>query len=271
MALFNPVVLIQHLWRHRELISQFTKREIEGRYRGSLLGILWSLANPLFMLSIYTFVFGVVLKARWPQARTSSLGEFALIVFCGLTAFNIFGDSVSKAPTLITSVPNYVKKVVFPLEILAVSTIGVAMFHMLISLLVLIGAALLLGFGISATIWLFPVILLPGVLFTLGLVWLLSSLGVFIRDIAPLITIVVQTLFFFTPIFYSLEAIPEPFRTIIQFNPLTFVVESFRLTLIWGQLPDLGLTLAWIVATGAFMMLGYVWFMRTKRAFADVI
>jgi lipopolysaccharide transport system permease protein len=267
----NPIAMARHFWHHRELIMQFTRREIEGRYRGSFLGILWSLAYPLFMLAIYTFVFGVVLKARWPQARTDSLGEFALIVFCGMTAFSLFGDSVSKAPTIITSVPNYVKKVVFPLEILIISDFGTAIFHLSISLIVLVLAQLALGFGIQWTIVLLPIILLPAVFCGLGLMWFLASLGVFIRDVGQLIGILVQALFFFTPIFYSIDAIPEPFQTLILYNPLAPVVENFRRVMLWGTLPSIGGTALWIVVTGILMMLGYAWFMRTKKAFADVI
>jgi lipopolysaccharide transport system permease protein len=267
----NPIAMARHFWHHRELIMQVTRREIEGRYRGSFLGILWSLAYPLFMLAIYTFVFGVVLKARWPQARTDSLGEFALIVFCGMTAFSLFGDSVSKAPTIITSVPNYVKKVVFPLEILIISDFGTAIFHLSISLIVLVLAQLALGFGIQWTIVLLPIILLPAVFCGLGLMWFLASLGVFIRDVGQLIGILVQALFFFTPIFYSIDAIPEPFQTLILYNPLAPVVENFRRVMLWGTLPSIGGTALWIVVTGILMMLGYAWFMRTKKAFADVI
>ena len=267
----NPLAMLRHFWRHRDLIVQFTKREIEGRYRGSFLGIFWSLAYPLFMLGIYTFVFGVVLKARWPQARSDSLGEFALIVFCGLTAFNLFGESISKAPTLITNVPNYVKKVVFPLEILSISGLAAALFHMVVSLSVILIAQLLLGFSIPWTIILLPLVVLPAIFLTLGLMWFLSSLGVFIRDTGQMISIIVQALFFFTPIFYSVDNIPEPFRTLILYNPMTSVVENFRGIFLWGTLPNIVSMMLWLAITTIVMLLGYAWFMHTKKAFADVI
>src|SRR6266511_5738348 len=114
----NPLHLARTLWRHRELIRQFTRREIEGRYRGSFLGLFWSFVNPLVLLLIYTFIFGIVFHARWPNAQTGSLGEFAVTLFCGLIAFNIFSEGLTRAPNLIVGVPSYVKKVVFPLEIL---------------------------------------------------------------------------------------------------------------------------------------------------------
>lgn len=267
----NPIAMLRHFWHHRDLIVQFTKREIEGRYRGSFLGLFWSLAYPMFMLGIYTFVFGVVLKARWPQAQTNSLGEFALIIFCGLTAFNLFGESLGKAPTLITSVPNYVKKVVFPLEILIISGLGASFFQLCISLIVLLVAQLWMGFALFWTVVLLPLILLPAIFLSLGLMWLLASLGVFIRDMGQFISILVQALFFFTPVFYSIESIPEPFRTYMLYNPMTSVVENFRQAVLWGKIPDIRNILLWILITGAIMVFCYAWFMRTKQAFADVI
>jgi lipopolysaccharide transport system permease protein len=271
LQLLNPLVLVRSLWRHRNLITQFTRREIEGRYRGSFLGLIWSLANPLFMLGIYTFVFGIVLKARWPEARTGGLGEFAIIIFAGLTAFSFFSECVSRAPMLVVSVPNYVKKVVFPLEILPVSAMGAAFFHMVISLIVLLSAELLFTGTIPWTIVLLPIVLLPAILISLGLMWFVSSLGVFIRDVSQAIGLVMQAMFFFTPIFYSIEAIPEPVRTVILFNPMAPVVENFRRVLLWGQMPSWPGLVMWVIATGIVMVCGFAWFMQTKKAFADVI
>lgn len=259
------------LWKQRELILQFARREVEGRYRGSFLGLLWSFANPLFMLAIYTFVFGVVLQSRWPQARTSSLSEFALIVFAGLTAFNLFSECVNRAPHLVVGVPNYVKKVVFPLEILPISTLIAALFHTGISLIVLLCVEILLLGGFPWTVILLPIILIPLIFLNLGCMWFLASIGVFIRDIGQAIGILTQALFFFTPIFYSIEAIPEPFHTLILYNPVAPVVENFRRILIWEQMPSWRGVILWTLATALFMLTGYVWFMKTKKAFADVI
>jgi lipopolysaccharide transport system permease protein len=267
----NPLALLRNLWRNRNLIRQFTRREIEGRYKGSFLGLFWSFVNPLFMLLVYTFVFGVVFKARWPNAKTDNLSEFAITLFSGLIAFNIFSECVGRAAGMIISVPNYVKKVVFPLEILPVSLLGAALFHALVSLSVLLAANLLITGGIRWTLLLVPVVLLPLIFLSLGLGWFLASLGVFIRDISYTVSLVVQVLFFVTPIFYSIESIPEPFQTIIRFNPLASIVENLRRVVIWGILPRwFGLAL-WLLMTGVVMILGYAWFMKTKKAFADVI
>src|SRR5215217_279547 len=154
----NPIAMAHNLWHHRDLIRQFTRREIEGRYRGSFLGLFWSFVNPLVLLLIYTFVFGVVFKSRWPNARTDNLSEFAVTLFCGLIAFNIFGESIGRAPLIVVGVPNYVKKVVFPLEILAVSALGTALFHAGIGLLMLIAVNLLSGGALPWTIVLLPVV-----------------------------------------------------------------------------------------------------------------
>jgi lipopolysaccharide transport system permease protein len=267
----NPIAMAHNLWRHRDLIRQFTRREVEGRYKGSFLGLFWSFVNPLVLLLIYTFVFGVVFKARWPNARTDNLGEFAITLFCGLITFTVFSECVGRAPALVVGVPNYVKKVVFPLEILPVSTLGAALFHAGVSLAILLAANLLMSGTLPWTLVFVPLVALPLICLSLGLTWFLSSLGVFIRDIGYTVALIVQALFFLTPIFYAVENIPEPYRTIIGLNPLTPIVESARRVILWG-LPPLWDSLAIaLVADGAIMLLGYAWFMKTKKAFADVI
>lgn len=267
----SPLGLLRDLWRRRDLIRQFTWREVIGRYKGSYLGVLWSFANPLALLLIYTFVFGVVFDARWPQARHGSLSEFALTIFCGMIAFNVFGETVTRAPQLITSVPNYVKKVVFPLEILPVSALGAALFHAGVSLTVLLLAELLVNGNLPWTVVLLPLPLLPLVLLSAGCAWLLASLGVFVRDIGYAIVPLMQMLFFATPIFYPLEAVPRRVQALIGLNPLATIVESCRQLIVWGQIPSLAPLLIWSLIGLAVAALGYAFFMRSKRAFADVI
>jgi len=267
----NPLSLARALWHHRDLIVQLTRREIEGRYRGSFLGIFWSLANPLLMLTIYTLVFGVIFRSRWPQARSDGLADFALILFAGLAAYACFSETVNRAAGSIVSVPNYVKKVVFPLEVLPVSILGAALFHMLVSITVLLVVHLALGGGLPWTIVLLPVVSLPLVCLSLGLAWFVASLGVYIRDVGQAVGIVLQVMFFLTPIFYSIEMIPEPLRTLVLLNPMAPVTENFRRVLLWGELPSWPGTLWWTLATGAAMMLGYAWFMKTRKGFADVL
>ncbi len=271
VTLLNPVILARKLWRHRDLIVQLTRREIEGRYRGAYLGILWSLAHPLLMLTVYTLVFGVIFQSRWPQARTDSLADFALILFAGLSAYSCFSETVGRAAGAVVSVPNYVKKVIFPLEVLPISILGSALFHMLISISVLLVVHLAIGGGMPWTVILLPLVSLPLIFLSLGLAWFVASLGVYIRDVGQAIGIVLQVMFFLTPIFYSIEIIPEPFRTLVLFNPMAPVTENFRRVLLWGQLPSFPGTLWWILGTGAVMMLGHAWFMKTRKGFADVL
>lgn len=271
LSYLNPIGMARNLWRHRDLIRQFTRREIEGRYKGSFLGLFWSFINPLVMLLIYTFIFGVVFKARWPNAKTSSLSEFAITLFCGLIAFNVFGECLNRASMLVVGVPNYVKKVVFPLEILPISALGAALFHACVSLCILLVTNVLVLGTLHWTIVLLPLVILPLIFLSLALTWWLASLGVFVRDIGYTVVLIVQVLFFLTPIFYAIENIPEPYRTLIGLNPLTPIVENVRRAILWGLAPDWAELTYWVVATGMLMLLGYAWFMKTKKAFADVL
>jgi lipopolysaccharide transport system permease protein len=267
----HPIALVTRLWMYRGLIAQFTRREIEGRYKSSFLGFAWSFVQPLALLIIYTFVFGVVFRARWPGARTGNLSEFGLVLFSGLIVFGIFSECVNRAATLIVSVPNYVKRVVFPLEVLPVSVLGSALFHAAVSLSVLLSASLLLSRQLPWTIVLVPVVILPLILLSLGLAWFLASLGVFVRDLGHLVGLLVQVLMFATPIFYPLEGIPLRLRPLISVNPLTPIVENMRRVIFRAEPPPWLALCAWTAATAVVTLLGYAWFMKTKKAFADVI
>jgi lipopolysaccharide transport system permease protein len=268
----NPVALVRRLWQHRNLIAQFVARDVQGRYRGSVLGLFWSFLSPLILLAVYTFVFGVVFKARWLASRQpTSLGEFALVLFCGLVPFTLFSECMGRASTIVVAVPNYVRKVVFPLEILPVSVVGSALFHALVSLAVLVAANLLLRGSVPSTLALVPLIVMPLVLLALGVTWFLASLGVFVRDVQYVIALGLQILLFLTPIFYPVEAVPPSLQVLLQCNPLAPVVENFRRVVLWGQAPDWQPLASWTLACGAATVLGYGWFMKTKRAFADVL
>lgn len=266
----TPVEMLASLWRNRSLIRASVKREVLGRYRGSALGLLWSFFNPLFMLAVYTFVFSEVFKARW-SAGSESKTEFALVLFAGLIVFNLFAECVSRAPGLILSNPNYVKKVVFPLEILPFVTLLSAFYHLLISLTVWLVAYLIL-FGLPhVTVLLFPLVILPFLLFIMGLCWALASLGVFLRDVSQFIGVVVTTLMFLSPIFYPASALPETYRQLLYLNPLTPVIEMSRDVLYWGKLPDFAMLALYLLATSAIAWLGFAWFQKTRKGFADVL
>jgi lipopolysaccharide transport system permease protein len=267
----NPWRLVLHVVKLRSLIWQFTLREVQARYRGSYLGIVWAFATPLLMLIVYTFVFSVIFKARWQSSGAESVMDFALTLFSGLIAFNMFSDCATRAPTLIGSNPNYVKKVVFPLEVLPLSVVASALIHSLISVSIVVVGMLVSSGKLYWTTLYLPLVYLPLIAFTLGVSWLLASLGVFIRDIRNFVDVIVRLLFFLTPIFYPMSAVPAALHPLYGLNPLVTIVENFRRVVIWGLSPD-WLWLGSVTLFSGLMMLGsYMWFMKMKRAFADVI
>lgn len=266
----SPLSLLQSLARNRQLTWSLIKREVVGRYRGSALGLLWSFFNPIFMLLVYTFVFSVVFKARWPGGSESKT-EFALVLFAGLMLFNFFAECINRAPSLIVSNVNYVKKVVFPLEILPCVALGSAFFHLLISLSVWVVFYLLFYGMPHMTILLFPVVVFPLVIVVLGLSWFLSSLGVFLRDVSQFIGIVTTVLMFMSPIFYSASILPEKYQPFLHLSPLTVVVEQARSVLFWGGGINWGIWSIYTMAAFLIAALGFAWFQRTRKGFADVL
>jgi len=266
----SPREMVASLWRNRGLTKALIKREVIGRYRGSVMGILWSFFNPVFMLLVYTFVFSVVFKARW-SGGSDSKTEFAMVLFAGLTIFNLFSECFTRAPSLILSNVNYVKKVVFPLEILPWVSMGSALFHGLISLTVwLIFYTIFFGTP-HAEALLFPVLILPLLLMTMGLSWFLAALGVYIRDIAQIIGIVTTTLMFLSPIFYPVSSLPKDYQPLLLLNPLTPAIEQGRALLVWGTMPDWRMYAVYLGVTLVVAWLGFAWFQKTRKGFADVI
>lgn len=266
----TPIEMFASLWRNRELVKTSSKREVLGRYRGSFFGMLWSFLNPIFMLAIYTFFFSVIFQARWGSGSGSKT-EFALLLFAGLLVFNLFAECINRAPGLILSNTNYVKKVVFPLEVLPFVGLLSALFHTLISLAVWLFAYTIF-FGIPhLTVLYLPLVLLPFCLFLMGLSWALASLGVFLRDVSQFIGLLTTALMFMSPVFFPVTAFPEDYRYILYLNPLTTVVEQARDVLFWGKTPDFFmLGFYWVVTLG-IAWLGFAVFQRTRKGFADVL
>lgn len=260
------------LTRHRQLITQMIKREVLGRYRGSVLGLAWSFFNPLLLLIVYTFVFSVVFKAKWGGgAVAQSHGDFAVILFAGLIMNNLFVECLNRAPSLVLSNVTYVKKVVFPLEILVVVAFGSAIFHLLISLAVLFIAQLVFLGQIPWTIVYFPFVLVPLALFSLGISWFLAGLGVYIRDTVQAVSLFTIVLTFVSPIFYPLSAIPERMQVFVKLNPMTFVVEETRNVLIFGKNMNWTLWAAYTAMGALVFALGLIWFQKVRKGFADVL
>lgn len=266
----SPREMAASFWRNRSLIRALVKREVIGRYRGSFMGILWSFFNPIFMLAVYTFVFSFVFKARW-NADSDSKAEFALVLFSGLMIFNIFAECINRSPSLILSNVNYVKKVVFPLEILPWISMGAALFHALISLLVWLIAYIACFGAPPMSLAALPLVIFPLILFIMGLSWWLASLGVFLRDVAQFIGVITMTMMFLSPIFYPATALPEEYRPFLFMNPLTLIIEQARQVLFWGAAPDYKLLSIYTLAAAVVAWGGFAWFQRTRKGFADVL
>jgi lipopolysaccharide transport system permease protein len=266
----SPREMMASLWRNRNLIKVSVKREVLGRYRGSVMGILWSFFNPLFMLAVYTVVFSVVFKARWATGSDSKT-EFALVLFAGLMMFSIFAECINRAPGLILSNVNYVKKVVYPLEILPAVTLLSAMFHMIISLGVWLMAHALFFGAPHITALFLPFVIVPFVMFIMGFSWMLASLGVYLRDVSQIIGVITSVLMFMSPIFYPVSSLPENFRHLLYLNPLTPVIEMSRDVLYWGKMPNFQLLGIYWLATALIAWLGFAWFQKTRKGFADVL
>jgi len=259
------------LWRYRHLLWQFTKRQIEGRHKGSLLGFGWSILNPLLMLAIYTFVFSVIFPGHFSNRTGDGPITYAFTIFLGLSFYHLFVDSFAPAPALIVTNPNFVKKVVFPLEILPAATVGAAVFHFLVILVLFFTGAFLARIPIPWTALWLPVILLPMVMMSLGVCWLLAALGVFLRDLQQLVTFAALVLMWASAIFFSPSRIPPPVWQFLKFNPLLQGIDLARKTVLWGESPSTGAMLYTYIFGMTAMVLGLWVFRRTRPAFADVL
>ena len=262
--------LFGNAWANRVLILSLARRDVVGRYRGSWAGLAWSFFNPLLTLAIYTFVFATVFKTRW-QTMDGGVRDFALVLFAGLIVHGILGECLQRAPALVIANANYVKRVIFPLDVLGWVSLSSALFHAGVSTLVLLCALVLSGQAVPATAWYLPVVLLPYALLALGLVWLLSATGVFFRDIGQFTGILSTALLFLAPVMYPATALPAELRPWLYLNPVSFIVEQVRDVLVFGHSPDWsGLGWYTLAALGV-AWIGFWVFQRARRGFADVL
>lgn len=259
------------LWRNRELWWRLTERDIVGRYKSSVLGLGWSFITPLAMLSVYTFVFSQVFKARWGGIEQTGPLAFAINLFAGLIVFNLLAECLNRAPSLILAHENYVKKVVFPIDILAAVVVGSAVFHSITSLCILFIFRIISFHAIPITALWIPAVWLPVILISLGLTWSLSSLGVFLRDIGQVVGVALNMLMFLSPIFFPLSALPERWVPILQLNPLAIAIEQTRQVLIVGENPNKLYLLMGSIVGVLICELSYRVSKKSQRAFADVI
>ena len=264
---------IASAWVNRALILRLARREVEARYKGSMLGLLWAALLPLIMIGIYSFVFSSVMRSRW--VVTPAQGEvpydFAMLLFAGFILFTLFSETVSRAPGLMLENPAYIKKILFPLDTLPwIATIGASISAGIAFCVFIVLYLVLYGLP-PVTILLLPLIVLPIFFLTLGTTYILSCLGVFLRDLRQLTPLVTTAMLFLSPVLYPLEAVPEAFRPIINLNPMTIGVVQARQVIFWGEVPNLALLAFYTLCTFALASIGCMCFNRVKKAFADVV
>lgn len=266
----SPCALLRSLRRHRHLLVQLLGRELRARYEGSVGGVLWALLQPLLMLALFTFVFGHVLQVRWPGANADT-AHVALMLFAGLMLFGLLSETLNRSSTLITAHANYVKRVVFPLELLPLTSALGVLVHIMIQMLLWLVAIALVSGGLHVNMIWAPILLLPLFLLAVGLSWLLAGLAVYLRDLVQVVPLLTTALLFLSPVFYPLEAIPEPMRGLIACNPLSFVIEEFRAVVIAGHSPTALPWAAYFALSIAIGWLGFAAFQQMRPGLADEI
>lgn len=248
-----------------------TRREIKKKYQGTFLGLTWAVISPLLMLSVYTFVFAVVFKSRWGTTGEESRIEFAITLFAGLIVFGVFSESLNQAPGLIIGNVNYVKRVIFPLEILSIVSVASVLFNTVMSVSVLLLMQLVFQGKVPFTVVFFPVIVLPLSLLSLGVSWFFSALAVYIRDIGQLLGFFTTILFYTSAVFFPLSALPDIYQKLLKLNPLVLFIEQSRDVLIYGNSPDWMTSFILLAISSLTACVGYWWFQKTRKGFADVI
>lgn len=268
-----PLRVLRLIWGNRFLIAQLIRTELSSRYRASIFGVFWTLINPFVMMLIYTLVFGGVFQAKPPMSLRATTGpaDFGVFLFTGLIVFSFFSEVVSRSPQLILSNVNYVKKVVFPLEVLSVVAVGAALIQAAMNMVVLLAFTVALYGAPPATALLLPLVWLALIPMVLGGSWFLTSIGVYLRDTSQVIGFIITFMMFLGPLFYPVSAMPEKFRWLIMLNPLSYPIEASRDVLLYGVPLDPAGFLTFGAISGVVMLLGWVWFHRTRKGFADVL
>lgn len=263
----NPLAIAAGLARHRYLLGQLVRRDVLLRYRGAMFGVLWIFLSPLLMLAIFAFVFGHIFQARWPEQREGL--PFWLILYCGLIVFNVFGETVSRASAAVRSFPSYVKKIIFPVDILPLVPLGAALVHAGFNFLVLAAALAWTG-HLSAGLLLVPLLVLPALLLGIGAAWFLAAWGVFIKDMTQIVPLLVQMLLFLSPVFYPASAVPPGLTFLYQANPLGATIEAARAAAFGLPVPWAA-WLAALAAGAAAAILGHAFFQHSRDEFADAL
>lgn len=257
------------IWQNRSLIRSMVRRDIAGRYAGSHAGVFWTVFHPLLMMLTYAFVFGLVLRTRF--ANDDRPSSFVLYFLAGMLPWLPFSEAISRAPTVVIEHANFVKKLVFPLEILPINIVFAGLISQFFGIGIFFIALMAFGRDISATALYLPLLIVPQVLLTLGLSWLLAALGVLFRDIGQLIGFVVTVWFFVTPICYDASMLPQRFAWLFEKNPFYVLVGAYRSVLLENVAPDWQPFVWLCVGSAATFLVGYAWFYRMRRQFADLV
>lgn len=263
--------MFKALIQYRYLIFSMVQQEIKLKYKGSLLGALWLLFSPLLLLSVYTVCFSYIFKARWGLDESELKNTYPLILFVGLIIHTFFSEILHKSPNLILSYSYLIKKSVFPIEILAWVAIGFSLFQAMLSTCILILINLLFYQNFSWLIVIFPIILIPFGLFLTAVCWFLSSIGVYVRDLGQFSSIIITIFLFLSPVFFPLSFIPEPYRILALFNPLTIIIEESRKVLLWNTVPDFEKIFMYLIISILFMKISHSFMTKMKKGFRDVI
>lgn len=253
-----------------DLALSLSRRDVLSRYRGSLLGFTWSFISPLFLLVIYTFIFGVVLKNEWPGSR-GGIGGFAVMLFCGLIPFNFFNEALTRGSQSIVSSPNFVKRIAFPTAILPLVTIFSALFHACMSLVILIGMNFLFTGALPLSSLLAPVVILPLVVFAAAANLVCATIGVFVRDVGHLLGILFSMLLFASPIFYPASMFPENLQWIAFVNPIAYGASNLRKILVLGEGLHWGVWGLFMLVSFLALAVANAYHQRLKARFADVL
>lgn len=267
---YGTMSVLNGIWNNRSLLLQLWKRDFASRYKSGILGVTWAFINPLLMLALYSFVFVSVFKMRWgsgPDVR----GNFVILLFTGLIVHGFFAEFITRAPVLVSSNVSYVKKVVFPLELLPLVPLLGAVINFLVGIVLVSGLLFYLQGSVPVTIVLLPVIVLPYALLVLGISYFLSATGVFVRDLTQLVGIVTTVAMFASPILFPMESVPSAYRSILYANPLTVVVVQLRDVAVLGVIPDWRVTAVYSLVALIVFLLGFSWFQATRKGFADVL
>ena len=263
----NPIRIATDIWPHRYLLGQLIKRDVLLRYRGAMFGVLWIFLSPLLMLAIFAYVFGQVFQTRGGAAGGNL--PFWLFLYSGLIVFNIFSETVSRSPASVRSYPSFVKKIIFPVQILPLVPLGVALVHGFFNFLILFVALAWSG-NFNAQALLFPVALIPVVILAMGFSWFLGAWGVFIKDMTQIVPVFIQMLMFLSPVFYPVSAVPEILWPLYQFNPLGHVIEFSR-SLVTGQPVKWSVWCVALVISLSVAVIGNIFFQHSREEFADVL